>query len=184
MTGAESIGSGAAAYYASRAQSVGCSGTSSGTSGSQAAGVEDDSGASTTISPFAQLLSNLQQLQTQNPTSFTQVVSQIASQLQSAAQQATGNQSTVLSNLASQFQNVANTGDLSQLQTHHHHGHHGGGTYGGNGQPTSNGSTSTSSTTSGSGSLQQTLAQLFSDFSVEVDSALGDQSVASTSTGS
>ncbi|MGH7135649.1 MAG: hypothetical protein ACREHD_07910 [Pirellulales bacterium] len=101
--------------------------------------------------------------------------------MQSAAQQATGGQSTVLGNLASQFQNVANTGDLSQLQTHHHHGHHaGGGTYGGNGQPTSTGSTSSS----GSGSLQQTLSQLFTNFTDEVESALGDQSAASTATGS
>ncbi|MGH7140510.1 MAG: hypothetical protein ACREHD_32650, partial [Pirellulales bacterium] len=69
MTGAESIGAGAA-YYTQRAQSVGSSCASRGTSGSQAASVEDDSGTSTTISPFAQLLSGLQQLQTQNPTSF------------------------------------------------------------------------------------------------------------------
>ena len=37
------------------------------------------------ISPLAQLLDNLQQLQTQNPAQFQQVVTQIASQLQSAA---------------------------------------------------------------------------------------------------
>lgn len=170
MTGAEGIGGGAAAYFASRAQSTSLASPASSLSGGEGAGGlsggEGGGGASSNISPFAQLLSELQQLQAQNPTSFTQVVSQISSQLQSAAQQqGPGIQSTVLGNLANQFQNVATTGDLSRLQPHHHAHQGGGATYGSNGQPTSNGS---------GNSWQQTLQQLFSSFSSEVTSALGN----------
>ena len=75
----------------------------------------------------------LQQLQSQNPTQFKQLVSNIANQLQAASQQATGNQATFLSNLASKFQTAAQTGNLASLQPGGH-GHHTQGTYNQQGQ--------------------------------------------------
>ena len=139
--------------------------TAAGSLGSGAASIGD----SAQISAPAQLYAELQQLQTQNPAEFNQVVTNIANQLQTAAQQA-GNtpQGQFLSNLASQFQNVANGGDLSQLQPkpqghHHHH------TYDQNGQLQSSSASAASQTTSnGSASLQQ----LFTSIQNEVTQAL------------
>jgi hypothetical protein len=74
------------------------------------------SGDSVQISGPAQLYSQLQQLQSQNPTSFKQVTSEIASQLQAASAQATGGEAGFLANLASKFQTAANTGSASPLQ--------------------------------------------------------------------
>jgi hypothetical protein len=62
------------------------------TSSNSSAGGGGAGQSSVTISGPGQLLSDLQQLQTQNPAEFQQVVSQIASQLQSAAQQTQGQQ--------------------------------------------------------------------------------------------
>ncbi len=81
---------------------------------------------STAISPVGQLYSNLQQLQAKNAAKFRQVLSTIAGQLQTAAQQQTSPaNSQFLSDLAKRVENVANGGDLSQLQPQHHahHGH-------------------------------------------------------------
>ncbi|HZZ79731.1 MAG TPA: hypothetical protein VFE62_14520 [Gemmataceae bacterium] len=83
------------------------------------------------ISGPGQLLSELQQLQSTDPDKLKQVASDIAQQLQSAAQQQ-GQQTgfgQFLDNLAGKFENIANGGDLSQLQpgqqVHGHgHGHH------------------------------------------------------------
>jgi hypothetical protein len=89
------------------------------------------------LSPAAQFLNQLQQLQTQDPQKFQQVISQITAQLQQAATTASNNgntaQATQLTQLAKSFQNVAGGGQLptaQQLQqaglSGHHH-HHGGG---------------------------------------------------------
>lgn len=75
-----------------------------------------DTQSSATISGPGQLLSNLQQLQSQDPTKFKQVVFQITSQLQTAAQQVQGPGSDFLANLSAKFQNVADGGSPSQLQ--------------------------------------------------------------------
>ena len=89
------------------------------------------------LSPFAQLMSTLQQLQQSNPTQYAQVTQQIATNLQSAAQtaQSQGN-STAASQLtqlskdftkASQTDQLPNIQDLAQaVGGHHgHHHHHG-----------------------------------------------------------
>src|SRR5580704_1938173 len=87
------------------------------------------------LSPFTQLLSTLQQLQTSNPTEYQQITQQIATNLQTAAQTATtqGNtaaaaQLTQLSNdftQASQNGQLPSVSDLAQaIGGHHHHGHH------------------------------------------------------------
>ena len=90
------------------------------------------------ISPFAQVLSSLQQLLQQNPTQYQQVTQQIATNLQNAAQaaQAAGNttQANQLGQLATDFQNASTSGrlpnvsDLAQaMHGHHHHHFHGAG---------------------------------------------------------
>jgi hypothetical protein len=86
------------------------------------------------FSPFAQLMSTLQQLQQQNPTEYQQVTQQIATNLQTAAQtaQSQGNTAaaTQLSVLSTEFQNASTSGqmpsigDLAQALGGHHHHHH------------------------------------------------------------
>lgn len=94
----------------------------------------------TTISPAASLLNELSTLQQQNPTQFSQVLTQITDRLNHAAQTASTQGDTEkaakLNQLATSFQNSASGGSLptaQQLQGaglagHHHHGghHHGG----------------------------------------------------------
>jgi len=90
------------------------------------------------LSPFAQLMSTLQQLQQSNPTEYQQVTQQIATNLQSAAKTATtdGNTSAAaqLNQLATDFTNASQSGQLPNIQDlaqavgggghHHHHGGH------------------------------------------------------------
>jgi hypothetical protein len=89
------------------------------------------------ISPFAQLMSTLQQLQQSNPAQYQQVTQQIATNLQSAAQTATASGNTTaatqLTQLATDFTNSSKSGQLPSVQDlaqalggagHHHHGHH------------------------------------------------------------
>jgi hypothetical protein len=129
---------------------------------------------SASFSPLGSLLSNLQQLQAQNPAQFNQVVTQIAGQLQAAAQQQGQTPAgQFLATLADKFQNIANGGDLSQLQPQHHH-HHAHRAYTGNQTDSLAAGASVSSPTtdaqaSGSGS---NLQQLFASISQEVSQAL------------
>jgi hypothetical protein len=88
------------------------------------------------LSPFAQMLSELQQLQQTNPTKYEQVTGQIATNLQNAAQtaQADGNSTAAnqLNQLAADFTSASQSGQLPNLQDlsqaagggHHHHHHH------------------------------------------------------------
>jgi len=88
------------------------------------------------LSPFAQLLNTLQQLQQSNPTLYQQVTSQIATNLQSAAKTATADGNTTqaaqLNQLATDFTNASqnntlpNIQDLAQAMSggHGHHHHH------------------------------------------------------------
>jgi hypothetical protein len=88
------------------------------------------------LSPFAQLVSTLQQLQQSDPAKYQQVTQQIATNLQAAAQtaQTNGNSTaaTQLNQLAADFTNASKTGQLPNFQDlakgigghhHHHHGH-------------------------------------------------------------
>ncbi|MGA3018201.1 MAG: hypothetical protein ABSF62_13870 [Bryobacteraceae bacterium] len=129
------------------------------------------------LSPFAQLLSTLQQLQQSNPTEYKQVTGQIATNLQSAAQTATADGNTAaatqLNQLATDFTNASQSGQLPNIQDlsqavsggHHHHGHHMHGTPGMAGplpfDPASSSSSSgstTGSTSSSTGLLAQFLS--------------------------
>jgi hypothetical protein len=87
------------------------------------------------VSPFAQLINTLQQLQQSDPVRYAQVTGQVATNLQSAAQTAlsAGNTtlSTQLSQLSSDFSTASKTGQLPNIQDlaqaigggHHHHHH-------------------------------------------------------------
>jgi hypothetical protein len=176
MTGAEGLGSAAGAYFAQLSQSVtspkGVGSLSGGEGAASLSGGEGAGGqSSASISAPGQLLSELQQLQAQDPTKFTQVVGQIASQLQTAAQQSQGGQADFLSNVAQQFQSVANGGSLTQLQGHNHD-HRVPATYASGGSGASQslaGAAPQGSASTASGSSVQ---QLFASISSEVSQAL------------
>ncbi len=95
------------------------------------------------LSPLAQVVSVLQNLQESNPTEYAQIIGQIAANLQSAAQTAKASGNTAVSQdltqLASAFTTASQTGQLPQFQNqsqdsnqgsgqhaHGHHHHHGG----------------------------------------------------------
>ena len=118
------------------------------------------------LSPFAQLLTTLQQLQQTDPTKYQQVTQQIATNLQSAAQtaQADGNSSAAnqLNQLATDFTNASTSGQLPNIQdlaqatmSGHHHHHH---SHTASADPDS----SSSANSTPSSSTSQTLSQLLS----------------------
>jgi len=116
------------------------------------------------LSPFAQLLNTLQQLQQSNPTQYQQVTRQISANLQTAANTAQSdgntNLASQLNQLSTDFSNASQNGQLPNVQDlaqaaggHHHH-------HGGHGAKSSSGSdTSTSATNP----LSQFLAAVQSD---------------------
>jgi hypothetical protein len=120
------------------------------------------------LSPFAQLLNTLQQLQQTDPTRYQQVTGQIATNLQGAAQTAQSEGNTTAANqlnqLATDFTNASKSGqlpnvqDLAQAVGGHHHHHHSHAAADPDSSSTT-GATSTSST-----SPSQTLSQLLSAF--------------------
>lgn len=88
------------------------------------------------LSPLAEVLSTLQQLQQSNPTEYSQVTSQISTNLQNAAQTATSDGNTTaaaqLTQLAKDFESASTSGQLPNIQDlaqaiggggHHHHHH-------------------------------------------------------------
>jgi hypothetical protein len=103
--------------------------------GSVAAPTSTQQSDSTQLSPLAQILTTLQQLQQSNPAEYKQVTAQIATNLTSAAAtaQAEGNTTaaTQLNQLATDFTNASESGQLPNIQDlaqgvggHHHHHHH------------------------------------------------------------
>src|SRR5664279_1675734 len=120
----------------------------------------------TRLSPFAQLMSELQQLQQTDPSKYQQVTSQIATNLQTASQTAAAagdtTAATQLNQLASDFSNASKNGQLPNVQDlaqavggHHHHHHH-------HAEAASTDPASGASASSGSAS--QALSQLLSAF--------------------
>ena len=116
-------------------QNTGLTGNTSGTSVTSAGNaLQADSNQ---LSPFAQLMSTLQQLQQSNPAKYKQVTQQISTNLQAAAQTATtdGNSTAAnqLSQLATDFSNASTSGQLPNIQDlaqamgggggHHRHHH-------------------------------------------------------------
>ena len=128
------------------------------------------------LSPFAQVLSELQQLQQSDPTKYQQVTGQIATNLQSAAQTAQTQGNTMAANqlnqLATDFTNASQNNQLPNIQDlamalgagHHHHHHvHSGSAGSGNDSSSSSSSPSAASTSSSSGT-SQSLDQLLAAF--------------------
>jgi hypothetical protein len=88
------------------------------------------------LSPFAQMMSSLQQLQQSDPTKYQQVTQQIATNLQSAAATAQANGDSAaadrLNQLSGDFSSASKSGDLPNMRdmaqslgAHRHgHGHH------------------------------------------------------------
>jgi hypothetical protein len=86
------------------------------------------------LSPFAQLISELQKLQQTDPAKYQEVTQQIATNLQTAAQTATAAGDTTkaaqLTQLATDFTNASKSGQLPNMQDlaraiggHHRHHH-------------------------------------------------------------
>jgi hypothetical protein len=113
-------------------QPSGSTNNSSATSTSANVGQSSDS---SQLSPLAQVLSTLQQLQQSDPAGYQQVTQQIATNLQTAAQTATTDGNTAaasqLNQLATDFTNASQSGQLPNIQDlaqaigggHHHHHH-------------------------------------------------------------
>jgi len=124
------------------------------------------------LSPFAQLMSALQQLQQSDPAKYQQLTQQIATNLQNAAKtaQADGNSTAAnqLNQLATDFTNASASGQLPNIQDlaqalggHHHHHHH---SHAGSASPESNSSTGSNSSSTSSSNANQTVNQLLSAF--------------------
>jgi len=147
-------------------QGVGLTNNSSGSAQASTA-TSSVQGDNSQLSPFAQLMSTLQQLQQSNPTEYQQVTQQIATNLQSAAQTAQSQGNTAAANqlnqLATDFTNASQSGQLPNVQDlaqaagghghHHHHGH-----------ASSSDSDSSSSSSSSSSASTNPLSQLLSAF--------------------
>jgi hypothetical protein len=115
------------------------------------------------LSPFADIMSTLQQLQQTNPSQYQQITQQISANLLTAAQtaQTDGNTTaaTQLNQLSTDFSSASKSGQLPSVQDlaqaigggHHHHHFHAG----------SSGSDS-NSTSSSSSSPSQTLSEFLS----------------------
>jgi len=92
-------------------------GSASSTGGLSLAALAAHPGATAQISPAAQFMSMLQQIQQQNPDQFKQVAAKLAAGLEKQAQ-SDGNSAGAaqLNQLAADFQNSAKTGQLPPIQ--------------------------------------------------------------------
>lgn len=126
------------------------------------------------LSPFAQMLSSLQQLQQSNPTEYQTVTQQIATNLQGAAQtaQADGNTNVAnqLNQLATDFTSASSSGQLPNVQDlaqavsgGHHHGHHHHFDASSSSSNSSDSTSSSTSTSSTSSSSSLSISQLFNN---------------------
>lgn len=129
------------------------------------------------LSPFAQLINTLQQLQQSNPTQYQQVTQEIATNLQSAAQtaQSDGNSTAAnqLDQLATVFTNASQSGQPVNIQDlaqairggggggHHHHSHAA--------SSSSDAGTNAASSATSSSNTSQTSSQLLSAFEANGD---------------
>jgi hypothetical protein len=126
------------------------------------------------LSPFAQVLNTLQQLQQSNPTQYQQVTQQIATNLTSAAQtaQSQGNTTAAsqLTQLATDFTNASqnnqlpNIQDLAQAMSGHHHHHHHSGSAASSSSSSSSSSTSSPSAATTTSGTNQSLDQILAAF--------------------
>jgi hypothetical protein len=116
MSGTAGVGSGISNYLPLLESSNPTSATGSGSGSGSGSSTTPIANSSASLTPTAQLLSSLIALQSEDPTQFTQIVSQIANQLQTAGQvQGQSGNGQFLQQLASSFKNVADSGDIMQL---------------------------------------------------------------------
>jgi hypothetical protein len=129
------------------------------------------------LSPFAQLMSTLQQLEQSNPTEYAQVTQQIATDLTAAGKTAQSQGNTAAANqlnqLATDFTNASTSGQLPNVQDlaqavsggghHHHHHHHHEESSSSSSQSSTSGSSTSAAMTTTSNSISQ-LNQLLSAF--------------------
>jgi len=141
------------------------------------------------LSPFAQIMSTLQQLQQTNPTEYQQVTSQIATNLQNAANTATANgntaQASELNKLADDFTSASQNNSLPNMKDlaqavggahghHHHHHMHAA-------SSDSDSTTDPTSSTTSSSSLSQMISAFFTNsVSNTQNSALDPLSIITT----
>jgi hypothetical protein len=146
-------------------------GSASTTSANTTGGIGSQRPDSSQLSPFAQLMSTLQQMQLSDPAKYQQVMQQIATNLQSAAQTATSQGNTTaatqLNQLSADFTNASQSGQLPNIQDlaqaigggHRHHHHHAAAA-----SPGSDSTSSGSSSASSSSDSSQLLSQLQAAF--------------------
>lgn len=84
---------------------------------------------SSSVSGFAKMMHELDQLQQSDPTKFKEVTANIAKTLETDAGSASGSQGQFLTSLANRFEQASQTGSMSPFQPsgsaagHHGHGH-------------------------------------------------------------
>ena len=126
------------------------------------------------LSPLAQVLSTLQQLQQSDPTEYQQLTGQIATNLQTAAQTATADGNTAAANqlnqLATDFTNASQSGQLPNIQDlaqaiggGHHHGHH-------HHSEAASSDTDTDTTTTSTQTQSQVVSSLFGNITSQTNS--------------
>jgi|SRR5580704_17904002 hypothetical protein len=136
------------------------------------------------LSPFASIMSTLQQLQQTNPSEYQQITQQISTNLGTAAQtaQTDGNATaaTQLNQLSTDFSSASKSDQLPSVQDlaqaigggHHHHFHAGSSS---NSNSSSSGGSSDNSSSSANQTLSQFLASVQSN--VSVDNSLNPMSI-------
>ncbi len=136
------------------------------------------------LSPFASIMSTLQQLQQTNPSEYQQITQQISTNLGTAAQtaQTDGNATAAsqLNQLSTDFSSASKSDQLPSVQDlaqaigggHHHHFH---ASSSSNSNSSSSGGSSDNSSSSASQTLSQFLASVQSN--VSVDNSLNPMSI-------
>jgi hypothetical protein len=76
-----------------------------------------------TVSPWAELLSKLQQLQQRSPGAFKRVAGDMAATVESQTQKATGGAASSVTKLGDQLKQAAKTGELPVFKPTHHSRH-------------------------------------------------------------
>jgi hypothetical protein len=111
------------------AASIGATSTAAARPAQGDADGDGDAQGAVKVSPRAQLLAKLQDLEQSDPAQAKQVLSDMATKLRDQAGQATGEDASRLTAMADKLQKAADTGDLSGLGPSKgaHHGHHHGG---------------------------------------------------------
>jgi hypothetical protein len=143
------------------------------------------------ISPFAQILSTLQNLQQTDPSKYQQVTAQIATNLQNAATTATANgdtaQAAQLNQLATDFTNASqnntmpNISDLAKAMSgahgHHHHHHAHAPASSSDSDAVTNGSSAANSSSTSATDLSKLISAFFTNSASSAQNSLDPLSI-------